>query len=283
MKILFTRKAHDKINYWVQKSEVEISGFGLVKYDKPSLTFIVTDAFLLEQTCGAAHTDIEAQSLSKLMFKTKDAENQRLKLWWHSHVNMSAFWSGTDIATIKELGGQGWITATVFNKKGENKSAVCWKTESEIGSSLSINDDVKTEIENTITPELQAALDLEYTENFKIQTFTHKAYDDSWRGESRFNQGYLPQYRNESSQWDSFTKPRASGGVDVDSNLTKDQKKSKKQFFRKGYFGYGAVAEAKVLNLSPEAYVNKLLFGDSKDYEEIEHALMLSESTGVLT
>jgi proteasome lid subunit RPN8/RPN11 len=286
MKLILSKIAHDKINHWVQKASIEVSGFGLVSYDKTTTTFTVVDAFMLEQTGGAAHTDIDAQSLAKLMYRTKDSVGSELKFWWHSHVNMSTFWSGTDLATIKELGGNGWITASVFNKKGDIKSAVCWKTSSELGNSLSINEDVATEVERFVDLEAVKLWDKEFDDNLK-KTPPYV---------SQFNsQGHLKNYSSpkgfddySDSDWQGYyrkdfdTKDDKEIDLSKDQNLTTKQKKEKKSFFRKGYFGYGAVLEAKVLNMSPEAYVNKLLFGDSKDYQDIETALIMAEHTGVL-
>lgn len=247
--------------FWVQKCPVECSGFGLVSYDKELKQFTVSDAFMLEQIGTASHTDIDGQSLAKLMYKTKDVQGQYLKFWFHSHVNMPTFWSGTDLATIKELGGAGWITATVFNKKGEYKSAACWKSSSELGSSVSINDDIPTEVETIVD---QAKIDLwsaEYDLNFK------PAPQPTFQG-----------YSHENSLW--------HGGDDYWGKRfePKEEKKDNKSnpYWATGYFGYGAKKEAKAINMNVSEYCKSLVYGTASELEKIEADLLSAEKIGVL-
>lgn len=118
------RDVYDKIMYWVNKSSDEVSGFGTLTVNGEDIT--VVDAFLLPQKVGGAHTDIDPEALSKLQYQCyRDKIEGELKWWWHSHVKMDVFWSGTDKETIKQLGEQGWIVATVFNQKNEQRSAFC--------------------------------------------------------------------------------------------------------------------------------------------------------------
>ena len=109
-----------KVMFWVQESKVEVSGMGKVIWKDGA--FRIIEAYLLEQENGPATTDIDAEAMSKLMFDTIREEGH-LNWWWHSHVNMDTFWSGTDLDTIKELGSGGMCLATVFNKKEENRTA----------------------------------------------------------------------------------------------------------------------------------------------------------------
>ena len=165
MKILYSKLAYDKIMYWVGKCNVEISGFGTVEYLPDTKTFYVTDAYLIKQEGRAATTDIDGAALSKLMYE-KRGEAGNCKLWWHSHVNMAAFWSGTDTATIRELGSQGWITASVFNKKEEVRSAYCCKVTSELATDTQLYDDIKTEVETELDEELIKLCEEEYASKF---------------------------------------------------------------------------------------------------------------------
>jgi len=118
--VIFARDAYEKIMYWVRKCPLEISGLGKCIYKDGA--FHVTEAYLLEQVNTAATTDLDATAVSKLQFESRD-EPGHLNFWWHSHVNMNVFWSGTDTDTIKQYGDQGFCLATVFNKKNETKSA----------------------------------------------------------------------------------------------------------------------------------------------------------------
>lgn len=120
MDIVYDALTLHKIRHWVKKAGTnEISGFGKVVLKDG--VFKVVDAILLPQRNGAGHTEIEAKDVGKAEFLLKDTPGE-LRLWWHSHVKMSCFWSKTDTDTIAELGKHGWIIATVFNQKDEHRT-----------------------------------------------------------------------------------------------------------------------------------------------------------------
>jgi hypothetical protein len=120
-KVVLDNEVFRKIMHWVNKSEYEVSGLGTVQVEADGV-LRVTDAMLLPQKNGSTHTDIEAEDVNKALFLLKDAPGQ-LRFWWHSHVNMNVFWSGTDMDTIKKIGEGGWFACSVFNKKREIRSA----------------------------------------------------------------------------------------------------------------------------------------------------------------
>lgn len=119
-----------KIMHWMNKAgNYEISGLGNVFYDKEDHVLRVTDVYLLEQENTGSTTDISEKAVGKLMYQhhllqKKGEIEGELRFWWHSHVDMGVFWSGTDRETIIQLGQGGWFLSTVFNKKEEMKSCV---------------------------------------------------------------------------------------------------------------------------------------------------------------
>lgn len=121
-KLIIDNDVYRKVMYWVDRSEHEVSGFGSINWDKENKVFRVTSAILLDQDNGPTSSEISPHAIGKAMFEQKD-EVGALKWWWHSHVNMTCFWSGDDMNCIRGLGQQGWITATVFNKKRDCRSA----------------------------------------------------------------------------------------------------------------------------------------------------------------
>ena len=124
MRVLISPKIYAQIDHYVQNTDIEISGLGRVMKHADG-TMEVTKVYLLDQENTSATTDISAEAVAKLMFESRaDAELGDLNFWWHSHVEMGVFWSGTDMATIYEFGKNGYLLATVFNKKGEYRSAV---------------------------------------------------------------------------------------------------------------------------------------------------------------
>src|SRR6185436_12539554 len=122
VKIEIDAMVFHKIMHWINKSEYEVSGLGKVVVDKEKNVIRVIDAILLPQENTSTTTDIDPAAVGKAMFLLKYTPGE-LRWWWHSHVNMQAFWSGTDTGTIKELSKAGWFCATVFNKRNEMRSA----------------------------------------------------------------------------------------------------------------------------------------------------------------
>jgi hypothetical protein len=131
--IKFDSKVYKKIGFYVQYAQGEVSGFGKIVRDKedPSI-FHVTDVILLEQQCTGVTTELtqdsQAEFMNELITQGKGDEIGQWRLWWHSHVNMEVFWSGTDDNAIDSLDtglekDNFWLS-TVFNKKGEVKARI---------------------------------------------------------------------------------------------------------------------------------------------------------------
>lgn len=114
----------DKLDAYIHIADGEISGLGTVVQPNRG-TFHIQDIHLFEQTCTGASTDISVEDVSKSLVQavTQGLNPETLKLWWHSHANMQAFWSGTDHATAKALdnGSNQWMLCLVQNKRGEYK------------------------------------------------------------------------------------------------------------------------------------------------------------------
>lgn len=123
-KVVINEDVYQKVMYWIKKAPGEVSGMGKVIFDPIKNEFRVVSAYLLKQKNTGSSTEIDATAMGKLMFETRNDPGE-LRWWWHSHVNFGTFWSNTDMTTIRELGGQGWILATVLNKKEDRLSAFC--------------------------------------------------------------------------------------------------------------------------------------------------------------
>ena len=123
-RIVISRANYDKVMWWVNHAEGEVSGMGTVTYDERAHTFTIDEVLLLQQKCSAATTELEAGAVAQAEYAMRDHEGAGMRWWWHSHVNMNVFWSGTDEATIQELGEAGWFLATVFNKREETRSCL---------------------------------------------------------------------------------------------------------------------------------------------------------------
>lgn len=127
MNVIIPNDIYAKIQFWMREAAPnEVSGLGMVTVEGE--TFTVTDVCLLEQENTASTTDMTAEAVGKAIYEFRE-HSGHLKFWWHSHVNMSAFFSATDTATIKEMGENGWCLATVFNLKGEHTTTFYHKAQ----------------------------------------------------------------------------------------------------------------------------------------------------------
>lgn len=163
-KVVISRMALEKIRYFVNKDDKECSGMGMTRVDGD--TIYVDDVMMLKQKNGAVHTDIDPDAVNALAFKMKDSPGE-LNFWWHSHVNMSVFWSGQDKDTIKQLAQHGMCVAAVFNKKHEIRTAVAAKVELPFSKSPEIImwDELQMLVLPNIPDELKAAWDKEHEES----------------------------------------------------------------------------------------------------------------------
>lgn len=165
LKITISEMSYQKIMHWVHKTNFEISGFGSVSIDDNVMH--VEDVMLLKQENSMVETDIDANAINEMMFKLGDSP----KFWWHSHVNMAVFWSGTDMKTIEELGKQDWFLATVFNKKEEMRTAYIQSNPIPL-----FVDDIDLQVVAEIPPELITQWDKDYKANVTEKQISTKIY-----------------------------------------------------------------------------------------------------------
>lgn len=180
--ILIEDEVYRKVMHWVNKSDYEVSGLGMVKIEDNGVLRVVS-AMLLPQENGSAHTDIEPEEVNKALFELRNSEGE-LRWWWHSHVKMGVFWSGTDHDTIKKLGEGGWFACTVFNQKKEVKSCYYSKDGQRTpwGTEPLMLDDLTTKVTIPNDPR-EAEWDAEYEKNVKIKKSFYSG-GHSWEGKN---------------------------------------------------------------------------------------------------
>lgn len=172
--LIIPRDVMDKINWWMHKTNKEVSGFGSLEFDEITKTFKVKDAILLKQKVCAASAEIDSEALAKAMYEMRE-EPMGLKWHWHSHVNMGVFWSQDDRDLISSLGSRDWILATVFNYKEERRTAFM-TTSRVMGCDHDLFiDDIPTSVTNYIQAELYEEWDKEYAD--KVSKVIHGTGD----------------------------------------------------------------------------------------------------------
>lgn len=121
-KLVIGRDAYDKIRYYVDRTDFEISGLGVVENIKGVPT--VTDVILLKQENSHTETELDPVALNKADYDfMMSGKEGALKFWWHSHNSMDVYWSKTDYEAIDQLTGNGEFFHGVFNHKGEFRIA----------------------------------------------------------------------------------------------------------------------------------------------------------------
>ena len=120
-KILLATEVNEMLLHWVDLADGEVSGLGLVEEqtdDGGLITALkITKVFLPKQTCTGANTELDQDSVARVMMEIP--EPSKLRLWWHSHGDMDTFWSGTDDDTIRRLANDGLLLSVVLNKAGK--------------------------------------------------------------------------------------------------------------------------------------------------------------------
>ena len=113
-RVFITLEAVKKIQCFTRLASGEINGLGLV--EKRGNDFIITDAFILKQKASGASAEIDPLELNKYVAECEDPS--KLTFQWHSHGDMSVFFSPTDVKTIAGYLGD-FTISLVINKQGE--------------------------------------------------------------------------------------------------------------------------------------------------------------------
>jgi hypothetical protein len=300
--INLTHKANTKIDYWVNKATGEVSGFGIGTYDSIKKEFTVVDAFLIEQTVGSAHTDISPEGMAKLMYETRMLEGY-LNFWWHSHVNMPVFWSDTDRDTILKLGGNGFIFASVFNKKDEVRSACAFTATSELnGGKLEtmFYDDIETFIlKPELSKEFTDELDAQFTSMVKTpppivwtpksgSSMSKEFLENNGFGMSRGYAEYDAMEYGDYSEVERIatmniknaTNEPQDGFFDMEGTPLTNAELEQICTDSSGAFGFGFKDEAKVLDMSHKLYRRIIKNNNLMQLTNLEDKVLLAAAAG---
>jgi len=119
MKVKVKKEVWNKLLNYVKAAEGEVGGLLRVKVKGENI--FIDKCELLAQTAGMAHFELDEEALADFMIKNKK-QMKHYKGWWHSHVNMGTFFSGTDDETFNLMANMGGLcVGVVMNKKGSDK------------------------------------------------------------------------------------------------------------------------------------------------------------------
>lgn len=113
--VWISQEAYSKMFQYVLNTSTEISGLGVVELIDKRLT--ITKVYLPRQKVSGSSTDLNTESVAQIVIElSNQGLENKLLCWWHSHVNMPTFWSGTDEATIQLLTNNSFFVSIVVNK-----------------------------------------------------------------------------------------------------------------------------------------------------------------------
>ena len=111
--------ARQKMEMYCDLSEGEIGWLAYVEqFDKQG--FLITDCALLKQEVHSTTTEITAEGLLEFWNNSTPENQAKIKLWGHSHVNMSVTPSTQDNNQMDYFkDGNPWFIRLITNKKRE--------------------------------------------------------------------------------------------------------------------------------------------------------------------
>jgi len=249
MIIEFTREAWDKINLYIKHCDKEISGLGIGSLDKNENKIVVKDVRIWEQECTSAWTEVkDNEEFLKLVNElTKEkVPMQDMCIWWHSHADMSATFSGKDKETICNWLNNNFMAAVVGNKSGDFDAMIAMKKPFK---HLIENIEVKVEPEY-YDEKMIKAVQKDIKDKVKEKEYDYKKYKDP---HSNYHCGYIDEEddypemslinidtldKNELAQFIIFLKSKQGKKTKIENlevykeGITEFTKEQKKKYLR---------------------------------------------------
>lgn len=117
LKLELPIEVYKKIMAYAEIASGEIQGWADLEYNPDRRCFVAGEVYLIEQEGGAGHVIIDEEVQSRFNLElAKKGKKQMPRLWWHSHVEMQTFFSGTDEDTLSEYKNDTFFVGLVVNK-----------------------------------------------------------------------------------------------------------------------------------------------------------------------
>ena len=189
----------------------------------------MTKVYLPEQEVGASDVNMEPEQVTACLLENLH-EPGEMCFWWHSHVNMAVFWSATDLQTIRQLGNNGLLVASVFNKQGLSRTAVYLGSPEDALRPDVFLDDLPLRIVGevpTTRPELDAIYEERVSMRIPVYPVTYPKYDKNGYpiyGNNYYDDGHGYGGNN---AWDAVDKQTKIGNALRQKLITKARKRAK--------------------------------------------------------
>lgn len=124
MKLVLPASVEKKLNAYVQSVDTEIAGMGKGRIDYENQEIIMEDVAIYDQEVTGGTADLSSLSVAKWATELlrSGGNPQEWFIWWHSHANMAAFFSGTDTNTIDNSTEYEYLVSLVVNRRRERKA-----------------------------------------------------------------------------------------------------------------------------------------------------------------
>ena len=187
LKLKITTNAYLKLKYFTENTDTEVSGLGKVRVSRGYLE--VYDIEVFEQNVSAISSDLEMESLVKFLIdKTLKNESVKdYKVWWHSHVYMSAYFSPTDDTTINRSTEFPYLISIVTNKDEESMARL------DLFKPLRLTIPLKIEISLNRNKKLEEKCKIEIAKKVKKQNILQSILEGKKRYLTRKYSGHLSQ------------------------------------------------------------------------------------------
>lgn len=108
-----------KLMSYVLVCPTEVNGFGLITRVADTI-FVLDDVLITDQEATGGGVDVGVDTMTKFItdLTMQGVDIGKLRLQWHSHVDLDAFFSGIDTNNIERY-AKGWVLSIVVNKRGE--------------------------------------------------------------------------------------------------------------------------------------------------------------------
>lgn len=126
MRLIIPPEVESKIHAYVMAVEGEIAGMGKVKVNEDTGDIVVEDVCIYDQEVTGGTADLSTEALAGFMMEKIQAGESLAPwiLWWHSHSNMAAFFSGRDTSTIDGSTDFQHLISLVVNKRRERECRI---------------------------------------------------------------------------------------------------------------------------------------------------------------
>lgn len=214
-----------KLMYYAWSVDAEVGGYGRLSFDEEENDIFIEDVFIVKQEVCQTECTLSKEGLSELFeeFIANGEEDKigEVTLWWHSHKDMAAFFSGTDDECMRTWPGK-YVVSLVINRKMEMKASLMTKTPLLIVGDIDVRIDwldvpnrekIEEDIEKkvietkTVIPIKNKQQELMY--NYAFNTAEGKSFhdmtDDEWakvekeldKAEDKFWEKYVDEYLEE--------------------------------------------------------------------------------------